>query len=121
MSIETLPSAVLRADLMRPPPRTKGPERRGSANPPAGALQLLGPLLLAHRRDVAPVLLFEQPARLRRSVQKQQAAGLRAGVLPGVRHSARHEGIGAGAADRHLVAAHKGDLASSTYATSSLS
>src|SRR5258708_2787996 len=111
MSIETLPSAVLRADLIRPPPRSS--ERRRPEELPAVALAQLGCLALGHRREVAacPLLLFYQPACPGRSIEKQHAPGFRAGALPGMRHAARHEGTGAGAADRDLVADHERDLA----------
>src|SRR5258707_1683416 len=88
-------------------------KRRGAEELPAVALQRLGQLALAHRGEVAlrAVLLLDQPARLGRRVKKQHPPGVRAGALPGMRHAARHEGIGAGAADRDLVADHEGDLA----------
>src|SRR6267154_964297 len=57
------------------------------------------------------MLLLDQPARLGRRVEKQHPPGFRAGALPGMRHAARHEGIGAGAADADLVADHESDLA----------
>src|SRR2546428_4054757 len=46
-----------------------------------------------------------------RGVQKQDAAGFAAGVLPGMRDVAREERAGAGAADGNIVADLKGDLA----------
>src|SRR5216683_2949164 len=113
MSIETLPSTVLRAGLIPPPPRTRGSERRRSEELPAVALAQLGCLALGHRREAAacPLLLFYQPACPGRSIEKQHAPGFRAGALPGMRHAACHEGAGAGAADRDLIADLEGDLA----------
>src|SRR6266851_3419134 len=113
MSFETLPSTVLRAGLIPPPPRTRGSERRRSEELPAVALAQLGCLALGHRREAAacPLLLFYQPARPGRSIEKQHAPGFRAGALPGMRHAARHEGAGSGAADRDLVADEERDLA----------
>src|SRR5216683_4020317 len=113
MSIETLPSTVLRAGLIPPPPRTRGSERRRSEELPAVALAQLGCLALGHRCEAAacPLLLFDQPACLGRSIEKQHASGFRAGALPGMRHAARHEGAGAGTADRDLIADLEGHLA----------
>ena len=66
------------------------------------ALQHLGQLGLGHRCEftAGPLLLFDQPACPGRGIEKQRAPGFRAGALPGMRHAARHEGAGAGAADR---------------------
>ena len=73
----------------------------------------LGGFLLVHRRNgaVRPVLFLEQPSRASGSVEEQHARGFRTAVLPGVRDAARHEGTGAGAADRCLVADPERDLA----------
>src|SRR5213593_4566541 len=46
-----------------------------------------------------------------RGVQKQDAAGFAAGVLPSMRDVAREERAGAGPADGNIVADLKGDLA----------
>src|SRR5437764_3930083 len=88
-------------------------ERRRAEELPAVTLQRIGEFAFGHRRKAAlgPVLLLEQAARLGRGVQKQHPPGLGAGALPGMRHAARHEGVGAGTADRDLVADQEGDLA----------
>src|SRR6266478_5864380 len=88
-------------------------KRRRAEQLPAVALAGLGDLALGHHREAAPrlVLLFEQPARLGRRVEKQHPPGLRPGALPGMRHAARHEGTGARAADRDRVADQESDLA----------
>src|SRR6516165_5832622 len=80
-------------------------ERRRSENLPAVAFAYLCQFA------ASPLLLFQQPARLGRGIEKQHPSGFCAGTLPGVRHVARHEGTGAGAADRDLVADLEGDLA----------
>src|SRR5947207_7431233 len=87
-------------------------KRRGAEQLPAVALQRAGPLRLAHRGEIAldPMLLLDEAARLGRRVDKQDAAGRGAAALPGVRDIARHEGAGARAADRHLIADQEGDL-----------
>src|ERR1700736_4207372 len=46
-----------------------------------------------------------------RGVEKQDAAGFAAGVLPGMRDVARHECAGAGPADRDRVSDHKSEFA----------
>src|SRR5712691_673881 len=91
----------------------EGSKRRRPEELPAVALAQLGCLVLGHRREVAAclLLLFDQTACPGRSIEKQHAAGFRAGALPGMRHATRHEGAGAGAADRDLVADLEGDLA----------
>src|SRR5437764_14180868 len=88
-------------------------QRRRAEELPAVALQNVGPFLLGHHREAAlgPMLLLDEPARLGRGVEEQHPPGFRAGVLPGMRHAARHEGAGPGAADRNLVADLEGDLA----------
>src|SRR5437762_216875 len=88
-------------------------KRGGAEQLPAVALQHVGELDLAHRCEIAlsPVLLLDEAARLSRRVDKQDAAGVGAGALPGMRDIARHEGAGAGAADRDRVADQKRDLA----------
>src|SRR5215831_17813553 len=55
-------------------------------------------------------LLEELPGR-RRRVEEQHPAGFGARVLPRMPHAARHEGAGAGPADRDPVADLEGDLA----------
>jgi hypothetical protein len=77
------------------------------------ALEYVRQLALIHRSESAAcaLLLFDQPACLGRSIEKQHTSGFRAGALPGMRHAAWHEGAGAGAADRDRVADLEGDLA----------
>src|SRR5260370_35105040 len=102
MSIATLPSAVLRAVLIRRR-HARGSERRRPEELPAVALAQLGCLALGHRREVAArsLLLLDQPPRLGRGIEKQHLAGFGPGALPGMRHAAWHEGHGAGPCDRH--------------------
>src|SRR5439155_1484148 len=45
-----------------------------------------------------------------RGIEKEHAPGFGTGALPGMRHAARHEGAGSGAADRDLIADQEGDL-----------
>src|SRR5881296_907419 len=95
------------------PERDEDLERRWSDDLPTMAPAQFGRLPLVHRGEgaVRPLLLLQQPARPGRSIEKQHPPGLRAAVLPGMRDAARHEGAGAGAADRDLVADLEGDLA----------
>src|SRR6266478_6694451 len=95
------------------PAADEGSERRRAEELPAVALEYVCQLALIHRCEFAagPLLLFDQPARPGRSIEKQHAPGFRAGALPGMRHATRHEGAGARAADRDLVADLEGDLA----------
>src|SRR5437667_11363324 len=83
----------------------EGSERRRPEELPAVALTQLGCLALGHRREAAAclLLLFDQPACPGRSIEKQHAAGFRAGALPGMRHAARYEGASAGATDRDFA------------------
>src|SRR6266851_7036461 len=67
------------------------------------AFVVVGRAALRERLDVA--------AGGGRGVEKEDAAGFAAGVLPGMRHVAREERAGAGPADGNLVADLKGDLA----------
>src|SRR5436190_1900433 len=83
------------------PERNEDLERRWSDDLPAMAPAQFGRLALVHRGEgaVRPLLLLQQPARPGRSIEKQHPPGFRAAVLPGMRHTAGHEGAGAGAAD----------------------
>src|ERR1700730_15031219 len=89
----------------------EGLERRRSEELPD--VEYVRQLALIHRSESAAcaLLLFDQPACLGRSIEKQHTSGFRAGALPGMRHAAWHEGAGAGAADRDRVADLEGDLA----------
>src|SRR5690348_15190988 len=55
---------------------------------------------LAHLRELAPgaALLFDEPARFARRVEKQHLPARGPGALPAVGDAARHEGDGPGAA-----------------------
>src|SRR5712671_6210950 len=95
------------------PAADEGSERRRAEELPAVALEYVCQLALIHRCEFAagPLLLFDQPTGPGRSIEKQHAPGFRAGALPGMRHAARHEGAGAGAADRNFIADLEGNLA----------
>src|SRR4051812_19304053 len=91
----------------------EGSERRRAEQLPTVALEDLRQFVRIHRSEPAAcaLLLFDQPACLGRSIEKQHAPGFRAGALPGMRHAAPNEGAGAGAADRDISADLEGDLA----------
>ena len=91
----------------------EGSERRRAEQLPTVALEDLRQFVRIHRSEPAAcaLLLFDQPACLGRSIEKQHAPGFRPGALPGMRHAAWHKGAGAGAADRDLVADQERDLA----------
>src|SRR5262245_42899315 len=55
--------------------------------------------------------LLDVAAGRGRGVEKHDATGFAAAVLPGMRDVARHERAGAGPADGDFVADHEGDLA----------
>src|SRR5262245_48574439 len=75
------------------------------------ALPELVTFVVVHRVGGAPGELLDVAAGGGRSVEEQNAAGLAAGALPGMRHVAREERAGAGAADGDLVADLERDLA----------
>src|SRR5437660_9500996 len=106
MSIKGLPRPGPSGRLDTVAAADEGSERRRPEELPAVALAQLRCLALGHRRKAAArlLLLFDQPARPGRSIEKQHAAGFRAGALPGMWHAARHDGAGAGTADPDLVA-----------------
>src|SRR5436190_12580950 len=84
---------------------------RGRAAPSRGAAACRRARPRSSMRNCAgSVLLLDEAARLGRRVHKQDAAGLGAGALPGMRDIARHEGATARAADRDLVADQERDL-----------
>src|SRR5204863_8015141 len=88
-------------------------QRRGADDFPLVTPVDRGDFLRVDRGDRAVQflqILEPFPGRGRR-VHEQYTAGLDAGVLPGMRYAARHEGAGAGAADRHRVADLERDLA----------
>src|SRR5690348_6322527 len=58
-----------------------------------------------------PLRLLEKPTRPGRGIKEQHPRRLGARVLPSVSEPARHEGAGARAADRDLLADLEGDLA----------
>src|SRR5262245_41435247 len=80
---------------------------------PAMAPAHVGRFTLVHRREgaIRPLLLLEQTTCAGWSIEKQYPPGVRAGVFPGMRYPAWHEGAGAGAADREFVADFERDLA----------
>src|SRR6516164_6288892 len=61
-------------------------------------------------RALQPLRLLEKPARPGRGIKEQHPRRLRTRVLPGMSEPARHEGAGAGTANRDLLADLKGDL-----------
>ena len=87
-------------------------QRRRSEQLPAMALQYLRQLALIHRSNFRPVRCCSSinppPCPECRETAR---ARFRAGALPGMRHAARHECAGAGAADRDLIADLESDLA----------
>src|SRR5579875_3175607 len=54
---------------------------------------------------------LDQPTGGRRRIEKQDAAGFAAGILPGMGDRARHERAGSGTAGGDLVADHERELA----------
>src|SRR5262245_12918442 len=78
---------------------------------PTVALPELVAFVVVHRIGRAPRELLDVAAGGGRGVEEENAAGLAAGALPGVRDVAREERAGAGAADGDLVADLERDLA----------
>ena len=79
-------------------------KRIGAENFPPVLLAEAALLLGAHRAGRQLGHFLDIAAGHRRRVEEHNAGGVAAGVLPGVRHCARHERTGSGPADGDLVA-----------------
>src|SRR5713226_2461578 len=101
-----LPPFSCRTLRAKPPPS----KRVWTDDFPAVALAEFLAFIVVHRAGAVQELL-DVAAGGGRGVEKHDAAGFAAGVLPSVRDLAREERAGAGAANGNIVADLKGDLA----------
>src|SRR5437899_117303 len=109
---KTTPISYSRRVLVRHavPGGTGSKRRRADYLPAVPAAHLVG-LGVVDRALRALQSFLEEPTCLGRGVEEENTAGLGARVLPSMRHASRHEGTGAGSADRDLVADLESDLA----------
>src|SRR5262247_3720525 len=104
------PSQAPPVHRLLPRSRAVPSERVGADDFPAVALAELPALVVVHRAATLQERL-DVATGGGRGVEKQDAGGLAAGVLPGMRDVAREERAGAGPADADIVADLEGDLA----------